>query len=167
MSARRAFSSLGLALVIAACAQPANQPAMTTPAVDSAAVKAAVADFWQRWTVADTSGNVAALVAMVTDSARADVRGAPPILGRSAMQAFFEPMYKTTKFTSLMMMPDMTIPISNEMAYQNGSYMEGSTSKGKNMMDYGRYASALRKDADGQWRMAYIMVFADSTVPVK
>ncbi|HEV8148967.1 MAG TPA: nuclear transport factor 2 family protein [Gemmatimonadales bacterium] len=166
MSARRAFISLGLALSIAACAQPANPPAAAAPAVDSAAVTAAIADLWSRWISADTAGNTAALVEMVADSARLDVRGMPPMLGRAAWKTMVEAGYKTTKYTSMTIVPDKTIPISNEMAYQNGSYTEGSTTQGKSYMDYGRYASALRKDPDGQWRIAYIMVFSDS-MPVK
>lgn len=167
MSARRTFSSLALALLIAACAKPADQMAAAPAAVDSAAVSSAVSDLWQRWITADTAGNTAALVEMVGDSARLDLRGMPPMLGRAAWKTMVEAGYKTTKYTSMTITPDMTIPISNELAYQNGNYTEGSTTAGKNMMDHGRYASALRKDADGQWRIAYIMVFSDSTVPVK
>jgi len=41
--------------------------------------------------------------------------------------------------------------------------------KGKKgeMTDYGRYAVAVVKDADGQWRWAYLMAMVDSTVTKK
>ena len=167
MSARRTLSSLALTLSIAACAKPAEQTAAAPAAVDSAAVTAAVADLWQRWIVADTSGNVDALVSMVTDSVRVDLRGMPPMLGRAAWKAGAEASYKAAKYTAMTIMPNMTVAVTNELAYQTGDYTEGATAAGKSTMDYGRFAGAIRKDADGQWRIAYIMVFADSTVPVK
>ncbi len=167
MSARRAFASLALALTIAACAKPADQMAAAPAAVDSAAVTAAVADLWQRWIAADTAGNLDALVGMVTDSVRIDMRGMPPMIGRAAWKAMAEAGYKTTKYGSMTITPDMTVPVTNELVYQSGDYTEGATTAGKSTLDYGRYAGAIRKEADGQWRVAYIMVFADSTVQVK
>jgi len=167
MSARHAFASLALALTIAACAKPAEQTAAAPAAVDSTAVRAAVADLWQRWIAADTAGNVDALVSMVGDSVRIDMRGMPPILGRAAWKSMAEAGYKTTKYTSMTITPGGTFPVSNELAYEFGNYTEGATTAGKSTMDHGRYATAVRKDADGQWRIAYIMVFADSTVSVK
>lgn len=153
-------------LALAACTKPApEQPPQ--PAVDSAAVTAAVGDFWQRYIAADTAGNIDAISAMWDDSVRADVRGAPVLLGRAAVRAFIEPILKTQKYTAMSVTPDMTIPISNEMAYQNGSYLETSVSKGKTSNEYGRFAAAIVKGADGQWRLGYIMAFSDSIVPVK
>jgi hypothetical protein len=35
------------------------------------------------------------------------------------------------------------------------------------MVEYGRYASAAAKEADGQWRLGYLMAFTDSTVADK
>ena len=167
MFARRALASLALAITIAACAKPAEQTAAAPAAVDSTAVRAGVADLWQRWIAADTAGNVDALVGMVADSVRIDMRGMPPMIGRAAWKAMAEAGYKTTKYTSMTITPGATFPVSNELAYEFGDYTEGSTTGGKSTMDYGRYATAVRKDADGQWRIAYIMVFADSTVQVK
>lgn len=167
MSARRWYSLLALAAVVGACAKKAEETAAAPPAVDSAAVRAAIADAWQRWIAADTAGNVAALAAMWGDSARADIRGMPPIMGRAAAQAFFQTMFKDGKVNAESVTPDMTIPISNELVYQNGDYTETVTTKGKTSTEYGRYALALHKDADGQWRWAGVMAFADSTVPKK
>ena len=167
MFARRALASLALALTMAACAKPAEQTAAAPAAVDSAAVRPAVADLWQRWIVADTAGNVDALVSMVDDSVRIDLRGMPPILGRAAWKTAAEAGYKTTKYTSMSITPGGTFPVSNELAYEFGDYTEGSTAGGKHMMDHGRYAAALVKGADGQWRIGYIMAFADSTVQMK
>jgi len=166
MSARHTFSTLALALVIAAFAKPAEQTA-AAPAVDSAAVKAAVADVWSRWSAADTAGNLEALVTLVADSARFDFRGMPPMVGRASFRAMAETNMKSMDVTSLVITPEMTVAISNELAYETGNFTEGYTTGGKSMVDHGRYAAAVLKDADGQWRVGYLIGFADSTVTVK
>lgn len=166
MSARHTLASLALALALAACAKPAEQTA-AAPAVDSAAVKAAVADVWSRWSAADTAGNIEALAALVGDSARIDARGMPPMMGRASFRTMAETMMKTMDVTSLTITPDMTAAISNELAYETGNYTEGYLMSRKKMTDYGRYAAAVGKDPDGQWRVMYLMAFADSTVTAK
>ncbi|HLG05663.1 MAG TPA: hypothetical protein VI383_05910 [Gemmatimonadales bacterium] len=166
MPVRRAVYGIPFALWVAACAPPADRAA-AAPAVDSTAVVAAAADLWQRWIAADTAGNFAALAEMVGDSIRVDVRGMPPMIGREAWRSASETMFKSMKVTSMTVIPDLTIPVSNELVYQTGTYAEGSTTGGKSAVDHGRYALAIRKYPDGQWRFAYVMAFSDSTVPAK
>jgi ketosteroid isomerase-like protein len=167
MSARCTLASLALATVLAACAKPAEQTAAAAPTVDSAAVKAGVADLWQRWITADTAGNVEALAAMIADSARLDLRGMPPFLDRAAWKVSAEAAMKSMDVTAMTITPEMTVAISNELAYETGNFVESYTTSGKRMAEYGRYATAVQKDADGQWRVGYIMAFADSTVTVR
>jgi uncharacterized protein (TIGR02246 family) len=167
MSVRYTLSTLALALALAACTKPAEQTAAAAPAVDSVAVKAAVADLWQRWITADTAGNVEALAAMIADSARLDLRGMPPFLGRAAWKASAEAAMKGMDVTAMTITPEMTMAISNELAYETGNFVEAYTAGGKRMAEHGRYATAVQKGADGQWRVGYIMAFADSTVTVK
>jgi hypothetical protein len=45
--------------------------------------------------------------------------------------------------------------------------VEAYTAGGKNLVDHGRYAAAVGKDPDGQWRVMYLMAFTDSTVTVR
>ncbi len=167
MPARRALFRLAFALPLAACAPRAEQAGMAPATVDTAAVTAAVSVLWQRWITADTSGNVAALVALVSDSVRMDFRGMPPILSKEAWQAAAEAAFKGARYPTLTITPDMTVPVSNELVYQNGNYSETIVAGGQTMMDHGRYATAIRKDPDGQWRVLYFIGFADSTVQVR
>ena len=156
------------ACTFSACAPPATEQAAAPPVVDSAAVRAAVADLWVRWSGADTAGNVAAIVEMVTDSVRVDIPGMPPILGRASWKAAAEAMYRQFKYDALNMVPEQTLAVSNELAYQRGSFHQGNTDRsGKRSMEYERYATAIRKDADGKWRLAYWMAFTDSTIAIK
>ncbi|HEX7023229.1 MAG TPA: DUF4440 domain-containing protein [Gemmatimonadales bacterium] len=163
----RVPAGLAVAALAAGCQPPAPPEAAAPPAVDSAAVRSAVAAFWQQWGAAAAAGDTAAMGRMMTDSVRVDSKGAPPMLGREATVAMLGTMLKNMKVDSEVITPDLTHPISNELAYDRGHFTERTTSEGKSRTEYGRYAAAIRKDPDGQWRLAYIMAFADSTVPVR
>lgn len=166
MLTRYKWLGLPLMAILSACApQPVEQAA--APAVDTAAAQAAVADLWQRWATADTAGDAAALADMVADSAQMDMRGFPRLVGRAGYAAAVGPMMKEIDYTSMAITPERTTVVSNELVYQFGSFTEGSTVKKKKMMEYGRYATAVRKFPDGKWRTAYLIGFADSTVTVK
>ena len=163
---RSAFSGVLLIAAFAACGQrPTTAPA-AAPAVDTAAVQAALAGFWPRWVTAALSGDTAAMGGLLADSVRIDARGFPPILGRASWITIFATMLKTSKVESETITPEQTSVVSNELAYQTGDFIETVTAEGKTQTEYGRFAAALRKFPDGQWRLNYIMAFPDSTVPV-
>jgi uncharacterized protein (TIGR02246 family) len=149
-------------LILAACATQGSQTA-AAPAVDSAAVRAAVSDVWARWVAADTAQDLEALLNLVTEDARLDLRGVPPVTSRTEFRAMAENAFKTMKIMSLNITPEATEAITNELAYETGNYVETYTMSGRNITDHGRYAAALVKGADGQWRVGYLMAFADST----
>lgn len=162
--------TLILAAALAACApKEAPAPAAAAPAVDTAAVVAGVADTWARWAVADTAENLEALVAVMAEDARLDAKGMAPMIGRAAAQAAMTELYGKVNYLEASSRPDFTVAISNELAHQMGTYLERYTMKGKKgeMTDYGRYAVAAVKDADGVWRWAYLMAMVDSTVTKK
>jgi uncharacterized protein (TIGR02246 family) len=167
MPRRSAFSGVLLAAVLAACAPKAEEQAAGPVAVDSAAVVSAAAAYWPRWIAAVTSGDMATMGGLLSDSVRLDIKGLPPMLGRAGFVATFEPLMKTMKVDSETVTPEQTTAISNELAYQTGDYVETMTAEGKTQTEYGRYAAAIAKGADGQWRLSYVMAFADSLVPVK
>ena len=156
-----AAMALGAAL---ACAPPATEQAAEPPAVDSAGVTQAVEDLWSRYSAADTAGNVDAVMALYTETARLDVPGVPPALGRAAIDSVARMMTASRDLNSLMIHTAATYVVSNEMAYTRGTYMETYVANKKSATDYGRYASAVVKGADGQWRIQYLMAFPDSTV---
>ena len=166
MFARLALSSFGLALTFA-CAKPADQTAAAPPAVDSAAAKAGAASVWTRWSEAALAGNADGLAGLVADSARLDFRGFPPMIGREAFKTAVTGVFQTNKYTAMSVVPEMTEAISNDLVYETGNITETYTMKGKSMTEYGRYAAALTKGADGQWRVGYLIGFADSTVTAK
>lgn len=162
--------TLLLAATLAACApKEAPAPAAAAPAVDTAAVVAGVADLWTKWAVADTAENLAAMMTLMTEDGRIDVKGMAPMMGRAAAQAAMTELYGQVNYLEASATPGFTVAISNELAHQMGTYLERYTMKGKKgeMTDFGRYAAALVKSPDGQWRWAYFMVMVDSTVTTK
>jgi ketosteroid isomerase-like protein len=163
----RSWYGFGLIVVSAAACAPKEPPPPAPPVVDSTRVRADVADYWQRWIAADTAGSIPGMADLVSDSVRIDNKGGPPILGKAAWQSFAEAMLRGVDVLSETITPDVTIAVSNELAYQNGDYAETSMSGKKKTTDYGRYAAALEKSSDGRWRMRYIMAFSDSTVAAK
>lgn len=160
-----------LALTAPACTPPdGTEPAPpAVVAVDSAAVSAGVADLWAKWVAADTVEDLEAQLALTTDAVRFDVKGMPPMVGRESARATLAPLYAQVDYLEAVITPVTTTAVSNDLAYQYGSYAERYTMKGQpgEMTDHSRYAAAAVKGSDGQWRWAYIMAFTDSTVTRK
>jgi uncharacterized protein (TIGR02246 family) len=170
MRMKRMWSPALLGAALLACSQPA--PETTVPAasaVDTAAVVAGAADLWAKWAVADTAEDLAAFATLLTEDGRFDVKGMPPMVGPTDVQSALTDLYEQVNYLEASATPTMTVAVSNELAHQAGSYMERYTMKGKQgeLTDYGRYAAALVKGEDGQWRWAYMMAFVDSTVTKK
>jgi len=159
-----------LSAAVLACA-PAESPPpeAAAPGVDTAAVMAGVADLWSRWAVADTADDLDGILALLNEDGRLDLKGFPPLLGREAARAAMGPLYAQVDYLEATATPSFTIAISSALAHQAGTYMERYTLEGQKgeMTDHGRYAAALAKGADGQWRWAYMMAMVDSTVTRK
>jgi hypothetical protein len=159
----------GVAIVtgIAVACAPKEPPPPAIPAVDTARVTSELATFWKQWEAADTARNMEAMGALLADSIRIDSKGTPPMLGKASWQNMVRTMLTNSKVVSEVIDPDETVVISNDLAYQNGDYVEGLLTGKQRSTDYGRYAAAFERSPDGKWRLRYIMAFSDSTVAAK
>jgi len=146
---------------------PQEAPVATTAAVDTAAVVAGVNDLWTRWSAADVAGDTEALIALSTPDIRFDAMGLPPIVGHDAARAAWTPVFQATDYTESVIMPEVTVAVTNDLAHSMGKYFSRFTASGKSGAEYGRYVAAAVRGADGQWRAAYIMAMLDSTVTAK
>ena len=167
MRLARPWLGLAALVLLVAARAPKTLVHPSVAAVDSAKVKAAVTDFWAQWVAADTAANVPGLAALISDSIRIDSKSLPAMIGKPAWQDFIARMLQTSKVLSEVIMPDVTIAVSDDLAYQNGNYVESTLTGKKTATDYGRYAGALERGADGKWRLRYIMSFSDSSVAAK
>jgi ketosteroid isomerase-like protein len=52
---------------------------------------------------------------------------------------------------------------TNDAASEIGTYHDMHDVKGAKDHEWGRYLAASGKGADGQWRLAYLIAFPDST----
>ena len=154
---------LGAALACAK-AEPPPPPPPATPAVDTAAVTQAAADFGARFAAAEKSGNADSVFAMYAADVRLDVQGMPPIVGRAALDAAVRPMFGTRTITDMQLAPNETAVVSNDLVLQGGTFTETYVEKKKTRVEHGRYASSIVRGSDGQWRFGYLMAIIDSTV---
>jgi ketosteroid isomerase-like protein len=162
--------SLGWVAVVTsavACAQPPAPPVAAAPAVDTAAVVQAMATLTQRVDSAEVAGSASGYAAAYSESGRIDYPGFAPLIVRGAIEKAAAEFFAERDYTSVTQTPDLSIVVSNSLGYQSGRYVGAYAIKGKKMVEYGRYASAAAKEADGQWRLGYLMAFTDSTVADK
>jgi len=163
---RRACLPLLSLLLAPACAAPADSGGAAAP-VDTAAAMAAVEDVWSRWVTADTAGDADAFVALFAEGAQADLMGGPPLMGRAAIDSLVRGMFTARDYTSMDMQIATTYVESADLVNQGGSYVETYVEGGRTMTEYGRFVSSIMRQPDGQWRVMYVMAFADSTTPAR
>lgn len=158
---RRATPPALLLLLAAACTPPAGEPAAT---VDVAAGEQAVAAFWAAFSEAEVAENVNVLAGMYMEQAVIDVKGFAPIMGRAALTEIMTQMTQGADISRFEVTPEYTNVVSAHQVHQAGSYVEDVSREGTAATEFGRYAMSLVQEADGQWRIAYLMAFTDSTV---
>lgn len=159
----RLVVALPLAAALA-CAPPASEQAVQPPAVDTAGFTQAITDLWARYEAADTAGNAEGVLALFAPNARLDTPGVPPVIGRAAFDTVARAMMATRRLTSLRVTPVSTTVVSNQLAYQGGTYFETFATGGRDSATYGRFVSAIVRDSTGTPYIAYLMAFADSTI---
>lgn len=150
-----------LLLLAGACTPPAGEPAAT---VDVAAGEQAAAAFWAAFTAAERAMDADAVANMYHEAVQIDVKGAAPIMGRAALLDFIRQAWQGMTINTLDITPQYTNVVTNDLVHQAGSYTESLTRDGAAATEYGRFASALGRDTDGQWRIMYLMAMTDSTV---
>ena len=150
-------------LLAAACTPPAEAPAADDAAVDTTAALRGLDELRNRYIALNTAGDAAGLAALYADSAGLDILGLPRLRSRSAIQAAFAADFASRKFTLTEIMPLSRNVRTENDATEIGTFHNMFTVNGAATHEWGRYIGAFMKRADGQWEIAYIMAFADST----
>lgn len=157
-------STLAALLLAAACAPPAEEPATAaTATVDTAAALRGLDELRNRYIALNTAGDAAGLAALYADSAGLDILGLPRLRSRSAIQAAFAADFAARKFTLTEILPLSRTVRTDAEVTEIGTYHNMFTANGTGTHEWGRYVGAFAKRADGQWEIAYLMAFADST----
>jgi ketosteroid isomerase-like protein len=150
-------------LLASACTPAADAPTRAAAAVDTAAALRGLEDLRNRYIALNTAGDAAGLAALHADSAGVDILGVPRLRGRSAIQAAFAADFAARKFTLTEISPLSRTVRTDADATEIGTYHNMFTVNGVGTHEWGRYVGAFMKRADGQWEIAYLMGFADST----
>lgn len=150
-------------LLTAACTPPPDAPAAADAAVDTTAALRGLDELRNRYIAFNTAGDAAGLAALYADSAGLDILGLPRLRSRSAIQAAFVADFAARKFTLTEIMPLSRNVRTESEATEIGTFHNMFTVNGAVTHEWGRYIGAFMKRADGQWEIAYIMAFADST----
>jgi ketosteroid isomerase-like protein len=156
------MTALAALLLSAACAPAADTPAAAA-AVDTAAAIQGLDALRNQYITLEVAGDAAGLAALHADSAGVDIFGLPRLRGRPAIQAAFTTDFAARKYTLAEIVPLSRNVRTNTDATEIGTYHSMHDVKGRIDHEWGRYIGAFTKGPDGQWRIAYVMAFPDST----
>ncbi len=156
----------GSAMALAVGCTPAAE---APPPMDTAAHEAAASALWSSYGDAVLATNLEGVMALYSDLATVDVKGFPP-MDKPALTKLLGELFTTTRTTEFSVTPEYTHVVGEGLVHHAGRYREATVptgnpaATGKPMTEYGRFAGALVREPDGQWRIMYLMAFTDSTV---
>ena len=161
------FSTLFLVLFSLTACQP---PAAEEPAEPEAAEPAGLSDAdlaaheatTQAWVNAVLAGDFAAVAATYTEDAVLMPPNAEAVVGRAAIQAFFESFPPISNIE----LHSTEIEGVGDLAYVRGSYTLTVTPEGADPInDSGKYIEIRRKQADGSWLLSRDQYNSDLPLP--
>ncbi|HEX9166827.1 MAG TPA: hypothetical protein VF862_13020 [Gemmatimonadales bacterium] len=155
------FVSIAFAV---ACAPAAEPPAAADFAPDSAAALAAAQELGRQYAERIVTGDAASVAGLFTEDATTAYFGYPTTSGRANIQALYAASIASAgKPTGSQIAVTSATGVTPGLITVLGTNAETRDSAGVMVTQHWRWAAAVRKDADGQWRFAYSMAFPDST----
>jgi len=158
----RFLPALLTVVALAACA-PKEQPAVATVAPDTAALRAEIAPMGEAYRAAVLAGDAAALNALYTDAAVVELTGVPTLVGRAAIMSRDSATFAMGKPSSWTSAVRTTAQLSEGRVAQTGTWSDATIVGGKTMRRDGRWIAGINKEADGTWKINYLMGMTDST----
>ena len=127
-------------------------------ALDDATARREIEAAMQQYTKLLRTGPPEAVAAMYTADGELLEPGMAPLKGPEAILAFLKPLVAAFEVQSASMDSEV-IEVFGSAAYQWGTYSQRAGEKGKPAADYhGRFVTSWRRDAEGHWRIARLMV---------
>jgi ketosteroid isomerase-like protein len=155
----RFLSLLAVSAIVSAASAHAQAAPASKP--DTAAVRAALNAQTDKLTAAYLAGDAVTVAGLFTDDARAEYAGFPSAVGRAQIQSTYETYFKANKLKVAKSDILVVESVTADLATAGGVFH--SFGNGKPAHAWWRWSAAYRKGADGQYRIAYIMAFPDST----
>jgi uncharacterized protein (TIGR02246 family) len=160
-----------LPFVVAACAPKGetavNDSAATAaaPAVDAAAVRAAIDQQNVQLADAFAKSDSAALSTFYADDAMAMMAGQPAWNGKAEIMKNGTAMLKTVQFSDVKF-TTTSLDVGGDFAIETGTYQMTATPKGgKPEPDKGKYVTVWKKQADGSWKIYRDVPNSDNPPP--
>ena len=137
------------AILLGSCASAPQKPA-----VDVAAVKAAVADINQKYMAAVAARDTDAVAGLYSTDARTLAPNAPRADGHDAIRALWVGFLSTPGLNLTFSSTDVTVSEAGDMAYDVGTYQLTMTGpKGQPIQDVGKYVTIFKKVGD-EWKIS-------------
>ena len=152
--------SVLLAVLIGACT---SQP--KTPAVDTAAISAALDSLNTAFVAAVAARDTSAVASFYASDAQLLPPGMPRVDGQDAIRTSWAGFLRTPGLEFHITSVNPIITEAGDMVIDVGSYtMKSTDAKGKPMEDVGKYVTVLKK-ADGGWKIAVDTFNSDTPIP--
>jgi steroid delta-isomerase-like uncharacterized protein/uncharacterized protein (TIGR02246 family) len=144
------------ACLAAAAAASTTLGAETAVARDPAPAEAVRAADRALARLACVDKNLGAFVSSWEPSGSMMMANAPVATGAQALRAAFAPFFALPGFHCEWEPTSVEVARSGDLAYSTGAYTNGYTDpQGRAVVDHGSYVTVWRKDAGGQWRVAF------------
>lgn len=158
----------GAAAILLAACQPSTKPQPLT-AADSTALTKVRTDFMAAW----NGGHVDAVVALFADDGEYQPSDKPAVKGKNALQTYFNNALGTPARPRLDV-PQGALVGRQDLAVASGGFTftppaaaappKGAAAAAPAPMP-GKYLSALTRQPDGSWKIAYEAVTMDAPAP--
>lgn len=136
-----------------ASAQPVRAKSRRPPAA-----RQAVAQAMRGYATALRRGPADAVIACYTEKGELLLPGMAALRGRAAIRAFLAPLAEATEIDSVDIDTEL-LETHGRFADQWGTYRQVAGERGKPKQQFkGRYAALWHLEADGQWRLARLMM---------
>jgi ketosteroid isomerase-like protein len=149
-----------------ACQQQGEQTGTTeeTPAVDVAAIEAAIRADGDAYEQHSLAGDVEGLVSHYSDDAIMSPPGMPKAEGTDAIRSAYTQMYAAGNPSSAELNTERVIVSeTGDLAVEVGSFrFEGPGPDGSTVTDNGKYLAVWKPTADGTWKIAADIWNADA-----
>ena len=159
------FILISVAVVLAACAPAAQEPAAEETPSTEADVEA-IKELREEYNAAVEAGDVARVISLFADEAVLMPPNEPPATGKEATRSWYETLFEqfnVEPFTS----SAEEVEVTDDWAFDRGTYSITLTPKagGEPAEDSGKFIAIFQRQTDGSWKVARGIWNSDNPPP--
>ena len=155
---------MAVVIILAGCTRPAPEPPPCPPAPPSAEwVRSSIESVAQHYKVYTLNGDARGIASLFTRTGRLELSGLPSLVGPRAISEGLAGVFKSARSTAWDLTFTDVRSLDPEIATAAGSVHERLEAGGKERQRWSRWTAAYRREADGYYRIIYLLGFPDST----